>query len=72
MLRETLRTNTKPDLIEKCQAAGISGYSSKRKDELIDLLVRKRPRLDEQVARWTAPICAICALRSLCSCSLLR
>jgi hypothetical protein len=50
-LRETLGTNTVPDLIEKCQAAGISGYSNKRKDELIDLLVRKKPRLDEQVLR---------------------
>ncbi len=48
-LRETLEKATVPDLIEKCKAAGISGYSNKRRDELIDLLVRKRPRLDEQV-----------------------
>ena len=48
-LRETLQKTTVPDLIEKCKAAGIGGYSNKRKDELIDLLVRKRPRLDEQV-----------------------
>jgi hypothetical protein len=51
-LRATLRKNTKPDLMEKCKAAGISGYSKKRKDELIDLLVRKKPRptpSDEQV-----------------------
>ena len=48
-LRETLKKTTVPDLIEKCKAAGISGYSNKRREELIDLLVRKRPRLDEQV-----------------------
>ena len=48
-LRETLKKATVPDLIEKCKAAGISGYSNKRREELIDLLVRKRPRLDEQV-----------------------
>jgi hypothetical protein len=48
-LRETLKKTTVPDLIEKCKAAGISGYSNKRREELIDLLVRKRPRIDEQV-----------------------
>ena len=48
-LRETLKKTTVPDLIEKCKAAGISGYSNKRREELIDLLVRKRPRLDDQV-----------------------
>jgi hypothetical protein len=44
-LRVTLGENTKPDLIEKCRAAGISGYSNKRKEELIELLVVKKPRL---------------------------
>ena len=48
-LRETLKKTTVPDLFEKCKAAGISGYSNKRREELIDLLVRKRPRLDDQV-----------------------
>ncbi len=51
-LRETLGKNTRTDLMEKCKAASISGYSNKRKEELIDLLVRKklRPLLsDEQV-----------------------
>ncbi len=48
-LRESLEKETKLDLIEKCKAAGISGYSNKRKEELIDLLLRKKPRLDEQV-----------------------
>jgi hypothetical protein len=49
-LRETLKKKTVPDLIEICKATGISGYSNKRKEELIDLLVFKNPRLDEQVA----------------------
>ncbi len=44
-LRERLEKETKPDLIEKCKAAGISGYSKKRKEELIDLLLRKKPVL---------------------------
>jgi len=48
-LRVSLKKKTVPDLIEECKAAGISGYSNKRREELIDLLVRKRPRLDEQV-----------------------
>ena len=48
-LRETLKKKTVPDLIEICKATGISGYSNKRKEELIDLLVFKKPRLDEQV-----------------------
>jgi hypothetical protein len=48
-LRGTLVKTTVPDLIEKCKAAGISGYSNKRREELIDLLVRKKPRLGEQV-----------------------
>ncbi len=43
-LRETLKKATVPDLIEMCKAAGISGCSSQRKEELIDLLVRKKPR----------------------------
>ena len=46
LLRVTLEKNTKPDLIEKCKAAGISEYTKKRKEELIDLLVSKKPRLD--------------------------
>ena len=45
-LRETLKKKTVPDLIEVCKATGISGYSNKRKEELIDLLVFKKPRLD--------------------------
>ncbi len=51
-LRETLGKNTRTDLMEECRAAGISGYSNKRKEELIDLLVRKKLRpltSDEQV-----------------------
>jgi hypothetical protein len=51
-LRETLKETTVSDLMEKCRAAGISGYSNKRRDELIDLLVRKKSRptpSDEQV-----------------------
>jgi len=63
LLRVTLEKNTKPELIEKCKEAGISGYTKKRKEELIDLLVFKKSRLDEQVAHWMPPICAVCALR---------
>ena len=48
-LRETLGKNLRSDLIEKCKAAGISGCSNKRKEELIDLLVRKKPRLPPSV-----------------------
>jgi hypothetical protein len=48
-LRETLKEKTVPELIKKCKEAGISGYSNKRKEELIDLLVLKKPRLDKQV-----------------------
>ncbi len=70
-LREILKKKTVPDLIEECKAAGISGHSNKRKEELIDLLVVKKPRLDEQVAHRMPPICAVCALRSLSFCSLL-
>ncbi len=45
-LRETLKKATVPDLIVMCKAAGISisGCSSQRKEELIDRLVRKKPR----------------------------
>ena len=71
LLRVTLEKNTKPDLIEKCKAAGISGYTKKRKEELIDLLVFKKSRSDEQVALWMPPICAVCALPSLSFGSLL-
>ncbi len=73
-LRETLMKKTVPDLIKTCKAAGLKGYSNKRREELIDLLVLndvfKKPRLDEQVARWMPPICAVCSLRSLSFCSL--
>jgi hypothetical protein len=68
-LRETLRKKTKPDLIEKCKAAGISRYSNKKKEELIDLLVRKTLRPDEQVYYAGALdasgllVFALCALR---------
>ncbi len=62
-LRETLKKTTVPDLIEKCKAAGIGGYSNKRKDELIDLLVRKRPRLGEQV-RFPGMLSTLHVLRS--------
>ena len=68
-LRETLKKKTVPDLIEICKATGISGYSNKRKEELIDLLVFKKPRPDEQVhsACFGTPlVCA--ALRSLSRC----
>jgi hypothetical protein len=70
-LRETLGKSTRTDLVEMCKAAGIGGCSSKRKDELIDLLVRKKPRLDEQVGALrkdrAPPVCAalgsaVCAL----------
>ncbi len=44
-LRETLKDETVPELIKKCKEAGISGYSNKRKEELIDLLVFKKRRL---------------------------
>jgi hypothetical protein len=59
--RATLGNVPKPDLKEMCKAAGISGYSKKRKEELIDLLM-------PQVAHWMPPICAICALRSMSFC----
>ncbi len=77
MLRETLKKTTVPDLIEKCQAAAISGYTHKRKEELIDLLVRKKPRLDEQVyysgvldatGLLGAALCGLC----LMACTALR
>ena len=48
-LREMLKKNTVSDLSKKCKAAGIGGYSNKMKEELIDLLVLKKPRLDQQV-----------------------
>ena len=54
-LREMLKKDTVPDLIKKCKAAGISGYSNKRREELIDLLVLKKPRLDKQVHHAGAP-----------------
>ncbi len=40
---------TVSDLMEMCKAAGIGGCSNKRKEELIDLVVRKKPRPDAQV-----------------------
>jgi hypothetical protein len=70
-LRETLKKQAVPDLMEKCKAAGISGYSNKRKDELINLLVPKKLRLDEQVYYARALDAtgllgfALCALRSV-------
>ncbi len=67
-LREMLKKTTVPDLIEKCKAAGISGYANKRREELIDLLLRKRPRLDEQVrfpGIGRLRSARLCALRSV-------
>ncbi len=55
MLRETLGKDTRTDLMEMCKAAGIGGCSNKRKDELIDLLVRKKTRPGEQVHYAGAP-----------------
>ena len=69
-LRATLGNVPKPDLKEMCKAAGITGYSKKRKEDLIDLLVLKKSRPDEQVAHWIPPICAVCALRSMSFCLL--
>ena len=68
-LRVLLKKKTVSDLIEECKAAGISGYSNKRKEELIDLLVFKKPRPDAQVHSaciGTPLVCA--ALRSLSRC----
>ncbi len=62
-LRETLGNVPKPDLKEMCKAKGITGYSKKRKEELIDLLM-------QQVAHSMPPTCAVCALRSMSFCLL--
>ena len=43
----TLEKKLVKDLRDECKAAGITGYSKKKREELIDLLVRKKPRLQE-------------------------
>ena len=51
-LRVTPTKSTGSHLMEKSKAAGIGGYSSKRKEEPIDLVICKKPRLlpsDDQV-----------------------
>ncbi len=48
-LRVTPTKETAPDLMGRPKAAGIGGCSNKRKEEPIDLVVRKRLRPDAQV-----------------------
>ena len=76
-LRETLMKKTVPDLIKTCKAAGIKGYSNKRREELIDLLVRKRPRPDEQVhsartGRHRSRLSGLCLVVLYCADSVQR
>ena len=42
--RAALESKSLPELKDECKAAGIGGYSKKRKEELVDLLLRKKPR----------------------------
>ena len=68
-LRVSLKEKTVSDLIEECKAAGISGYSNKRKEELIDLLVFKKPRLDVAKEESTGNEEASVRLRFFRSCN---